>query len=302
MRLRLLFAVLSAGLLLLGGSGCDAVEPGGEPLLVVEGFLDAGKPLPALMLRTTAPLGQPYPDDATTAAAGAEVLLLLDGRSVPYEPDAQRPGRYVPATDVAHTVPSRARFDLTVQWQRQRASAAGSIPPPIQIDSIYVDVPDTPVEAVLLDSLYLTDSLGVAVQKGFIYPIEVTLWWADDGLHAAADSAYWIQTRLKPYTPFSSTIVNFFLRPQQILRERSLPVDTYGRRQWTGVYAIPVEAADEPLPPHYVGVALLRSGQDYARFAASRDAPERREPISNVRGGLGIVAGVSVDSTNVRVQ
>ena len=49
-------------------------------------------------------------------------------------------------------------------------------------------------------------------------------------------------------------------------------------------------------------VSLLRSGPDYARFASSRDAPERREPVSNVRGALGIVAGISVDSLLLNVH
>ena len=62
------------------------------------------------------------------------------------------------------------------------------------------------------------------------------------------------------------------------------------------------EVFDAPLPAHHLKASLIRSGADYARFASSRDAPERREPITNVEGGLGIVAGVSVDSLVVAVS
>lgn len=290
--------LLAAVLVLLGR--CDTVEPEGPPRLVVEGYLDAGKPLPLLTLRQTRPLDVPYPDDATTAVADAEVQVALDGEAVAYRAVPGRPGQYAPADVVpGRTVPARAAFRLDVRWRNRQAQAEGTVPPPIRIDSVQVRVPPEPVQAILLDSLYLTDSLDVGVQEGYIYPVEVSLWWRTE---AAADSLYWIQTRLRPYTSFSSTVVDFFLRPEQVLQEQTIPRDPAGRRRWTGVYAVPVAAADAPLPSHNLQVALLRSGRDYARFAVSRDAPDRREPISNVTGALGIFAGISVDSLRVRVD
>ena len=97
-------------------------------------------------------------------------------------------------------------------------------------------------------------------------------------------------------------MIDFFLLPGQILRERTATRAGSEQRTWTGVYAVPVESKDAALPAHTLRVAVLRSGQDYARFATSRDAPDQREPQSNITGGLGIVAGVSVDSLRIDVQ
>jgi len=163
-----------------------------------------------------------------------------------------------------------------------------------------VAVPEKPVRAVLLDSLDIRfDSLDVGARQGFLYPVEVTLWWKTDFDDTGED--FWIETQLKPRTTFSSEIVDFFLLPAEVFRERSVQPDAFGRREWTGVYAVPVDDEADPLPAHELKAALLRSGTDYARFATSRDDPQRREPVSNVAGGIGIVAGISVDSLRVEV-
>ncbi len=284
-------------------ASCDTVEPVSDDLLVVEGFLEAGKPLPAFTLRRTQPLSAPYPDDETTSVQDAEVLLTLDGMSFHCRPVPGAPGRYAPDTQGPLLVPGRAAFALQVRWREQVAAVQGSVPPPVAIDSVQLSVPDKPVEAVLLDSLRIVpDSLGTGARKGFIYPIEVRLWWTVGFDEGGADSLYWIRTQLKPITSFSSTVIDFFLRPEQILRERDMPLDARSRRSWTGVYAVPVDKETDPLPVHRLKVSLLRSGQDYARFASSRDAPDRREPVSNVQGAIGIVAGIALDSVQVQVE
>ncbi|HET6567292.1 MAG TPA: hypothetical protein VFG50_04950, partial [Rhodothermales bacterium] len=53
----LLLAAMSGAAVLYG---CDAVQPTEDPVLVVEAFLDAGKPLPRVRLGQTTPLSQPY--------------------------------------------------------------------------------------------------------------------------------------------------------------------------------------------------------------------------------------------------
>lgn len=293
-----IWPALLAALLLW--TGCDTVEPGGDTRLVVEAFLDAGRPAPPLILRRTAALGDPVADRPAEAAT---VHLTLDGVPVPYAPDPARPGQYVPAARPP-LVPPRARYDLRVDWRDQTATAGGTVPPPIHLDSVRLRIPARPVRAILLDSLdFGLDSLNVDVdaRQGFIYPVEVTLWWRVGFDEAGPDSAYWVQTRLRPRQGFSSRLIDFFLLPEAVFRERDVPQDGAGRRAWTGVYAVPVDDEADPLPVHGLTVALLRSGQDYARFVTSRDAPERREPRSNVTGALGIVAGLSVDSLFVEV-
>ncbi|HEX7071675.1 MAG TPA: hypothetical protein VF190_12755, partial [Rhodothermales bacterium] len=155
---------------------------------------------------------------------------------------------------------------------------------------------------VLLDSLQL-DSLQTGARSAFVYPVEVTLQWAasNDLAAAAVDTSYWIRAQLKPYTEDLPGVIELFFRSEVIVREDRVRVED-GLRTWTGVYLVPVDSESDPLPEHSLKVALLRSDDDYARFASSRTAPERREPVSNVVGGLGIVAGVSVDSLTVRIR
>lgn len=295
----------AALLLVLLAGACDAVEPGGAGVLVVEGFLDAHKALPALTLRQTQPLGLPY-DSARSAVSDAEVELDLGGQQVHYAADPAHPGRYTPRLGIV--VPARAAFTLRIRWDGGVTTAEGTVPPPVHVADVLLDIPSAPVPAVLLDSLLLRplvldslqfDSLGTGAQQGFVYPIEVTVTWEDN--LTAADSLFWVRTQLRPDLDATSGILTFFLRPEQVVRERALP-RTNGRRQWTGVYAIPVEDAGAPLPPHRLKVSLLRSGADYARYATSRDAPLRREPRSNIAGGTGIMAGISVDSVWVDVR
>lgn len=292
-------------------SGCDTVEPVESSKLVVEGFFDAEKPVPAVRLWQTRPIDAPYDvRDSSTLAVGADVELHLDGQRVPFRPVPDRTGWYEPAMLVDVVVPSGSAFSLSVQWQDQRASAAGRVPPRVSIDSVRVDVPEEPIRAVIFDSLFIDpsvvdslafDSLQTGAHQGFAYPVEVTFWWmADDS--GEADSLHWVRTLLRPDVEASGPLEDFFLRPEQVQREVSAAAGTGRLRRWVGVYGVPVPTDTAPLPPHSLTVALIRSHEDYAQFASSRNDPERREPVSNVEGALGIVAGIAVDSIRVWVE
>ncbi len=288
------------GLLLLaiGLAGCDTVVPGSEPVLVVEAFLQTDAPPPTIRLRQTGPLAGPYDPSGAQAVTDASVTLYLDTLIIPYRADPSAPGYYRPVRSDLLLLPE-ATFTLEIIWHGRLIRAHDALPPPIRIDSLQVSFPDTPVPAVLLDSLVFNDSLAIGARQGYLYPVEVTLWWRspDD-----PDSTYWVRPHLKPDVPFSSVVVDLFLRTEQVLLERQCATDSNGRRRWTGVYAVPVDSARAPLPAHTLRVALLRSGRAYARFAATREFPERREPVSNVEGGLGIVAGIALDSLRLTVR
>ena len=215
-----------------------------------------------------------------------------------YAADPLHPGLFRPVVEPGIVAEPGAAFSLNVEWNGERASAGGTVPPPIRIMSAEIVVPDEPVSAVLLDSLLLSDSLAVGAYKGFIYPIEVTLTWepVDD-----PGAEFWVRAQLRPYSGFSSTVVDFFLRSEAIFPEDGSSANDSGDRTWTGVYAVGVNAGDEPVPEHNLRVAIIRSGRDYARFASSRDTPERREPLSNLDGAIGIFTAISVDSTRIRV-
>ena len=281
----------------LASAGCDTVAPIDEAQVVVEGFLTTGQPLQPVRVHRTLSPRQPY--DATQAAVSdAVVEMTLGDRAVRYTPDAAQAGRYFPAgTGVAAAGDA---FSFRAVWRDAVVQAHGFVPPEIEILAVSLDIPEEPVSAVLLDSLALSDTLATGAYTGYIYPIEATIEWAasQDGLFPEES---WVRAQLQPFTTFSSPIVDLFLRSDDVFREEMQETGA-DRRTWTGVYAVSVPEEGDPLPEHGLRVSLVRSGPDYARFAASRDDPDRREPISGVQGGIGIFAAVSVDSVHVQVD
>lgn len=283
--------------LLLVASGCDIVAPVEVEQLVVEGFLETGKPLPPLYLHQTQSLEVAYPGAEASGIADAQVTVTLGEQPVVYRPDPQRMGRYLPEREAM--VPAGAAYALDVAWQDVIAAAAGRVPPPITIDSFRVSVPEAPIQAIFLDSLdQITNDLEV---EGYIYAIEAELWWRTTFAEVDADSAYWVQTQLRPTDQLSSTVLDLFLLNTEILREREVVPDSMGQRTWAGVYAIRVDGETSPLPAHDLTISLLRSDEAYARFVSSSDTPERREPVSNIDGGIGIFSAISLDSVQLRV-
>jgi hypothetical protein len=164
-----------------------------------------------------------------------------------------------------------------------------------------VDVPGAPVRAVQVDSLR-RDSLDIPADVGYIYPVDVTVQWEGTGSATAPDTSTWVRAQLRPdATPFPSEVVEFFLQPAEIRRE-----DAYPRRgttaRWRGVYAVPVDSSTAPMPRHNLTTAVVRGDTAFAAFAQTRTDPERREPISNVTGALGIATAIAVDSVGRSVE
>jgi hypothetical protein len=292
------FALLAVGLM-SAPSGCDFADRAERQPLVVEAFLKTDQALPAVTLRQTQPLGKPG-TPTENAARGGRVDLVLEGRTIPYEESARRPGRYVPAAE-ADTVPARVPWRLVVRWQEETATAHGKTPPPIRLDKVCVDVPPAPVRAVRVDSLR-RDSLDIPAEQTYIYPVDVSLRWPTDPLGPGADTTHWVRPQLDPDTTEStSRVVNFFLEPVDVRRGDRFRRDG-GQHAWTGVYAVPVDDSASTFPRHNLTVTLTRGDTAFAAFARSRDDPERREPISNVTGGLGIATAVALDTLEVAVQ
>jgi len=296
--MRLALATFLAALLLVR---CDLAERGPQQELVVEAFLETGRPLPTVTLRTIQPRGAPV-DSTEDAATGANVILSLDGTSYAYRAVPGAPGQYA-APDDSLRIPTNVPFALTVAWNDERAQARGWTPPPIAIETVCLQIPDDPVQAVLVDSVR-RDSLDIPAEQGYIYPIDVTVTWPVDrgapGPDPVDDSTYWVRGQLRPSAQFSSRVVDFFLQPAEV-REEARFRRQDGRHHWTGVYAVPVDSADAPLPEHRLTTTLVRGDDAFADFAASRTDPGRREPTSNVEGGLGIATAVALDSLRRRV-
>ncbi len=300
---RVAAVAMVAGIVFL--SGCDSVQPSREGTLVLEAYLEAGKPLPAIRVaRTWATSTQRVPGNG--GVAGADVELILNGATFAYHEDPKSMGLYRPDSEgSSQIIQPFAKFLVSVRADYDQASASGMVPPAINLRNISFSIPDEAIEAVFLDSLDIgIDSLGLSVdaRQGYIYPVQVELTWDVLSPGDADPQDFWIETRLEPLTPFSSSIIDFFLLRQQVLPEEGAEMDSDGRRRWTGVYAVPVETASTPIPEHGLKAILLRGDQDFARFETSRDSPERREPVSNIVGGIGFVGGISLDSLTIIVN
>lgn len=278
-------------------ASCDTVLPGDPGTLVIEAYLDVGKPLPSIRVKYAAPLSSSRFEDQKDVE-DARVRLTLDDHSYEYVYAGASKGVYEPA-DGSVLVPAGAVYSLQVEVGDQIASASGVTPFSISIQDVSIQVSDKPVAAVLLDSLDLgLDSLNISLntRTGYIYPVQVSIdWLAED-----ESSTNWIESSLNPITPFSSTIVDFFLLPSAIFSEESARIDGALRR-WEGVYAVPVSKESDPLPVHELRVALLRSSDMFAQYASSKLDPVGREPITNLIGAVGFVGGVSIDSVRVSV-
>jgi hypothetical protein len=288
-------AVILAGVILLAAR-CDFAETPEPTNLVVEAFLLSGQPLPVVQLRQTRGLRDPVPDSlpSADAATGAVVTVAVGSDTVSYLP-GDEPGRYRPSRTVE--VRPGASFWLQARWNGEVATATGTVPSPIAIDRACLTVPEEPVQAILVDSLR-RDSLDIPAQQGYIFPIDVTVEWDNP-----ADESPWVRAGLSPSENFSSSVVELFLQPVEVDREPAFaaPSSPTGR-QWTGVYAVSAEDSLSPVPEHQITVSLTRGDSAFAAYAASRTDPERREPVSNVDGAVGIATAIALDTLRLTVD
>jgi len=279
-------------------AGCDAVVPDDRGDLVIQAYVDAAQPLPPVRVTRTqglsVSLSSTQDDNVDT-----HVLLSVDGIQYPYDRHPSEASLFVPRfRDQKVIVEPGAHFELDVESEFESAILSGQVPPVLTLKDINVLVAERPISAVFVDTLDIgLDSLnlGLNATTGFIYPVQVSIQWN------ATEFDGWIETRLDPLTSFSSSLIDFFLLPSQVFQEDTAALNSDGNRVWNGVYAIPVESENDPVPEHSLNITLLRGDERFARFATSRDNPARREPVSSLTGVLGFVGGVSIDSLRVTV-
>ncbi|MFK7848699.1 MAG: DUF4249 family protein [Rhodothermales bacterium] len=283
-------------------TGCDSVEPANDNLLVIEGFFNAGAPLPLVTISKASPLEQ---STASTAEfiRDASFKIFIDDQEIIYTPSSSSPGKYAPLDNTLEIVPANADLRAEITWQSQKATTQDFIPPSISIDSVSIDIPEQPVAAILVDTLRL-DNPEVGARQGYIYAIDVAISWtaSHSDLDAAdSDSSYWVEARLIPQTDFSSTVLDVFLLTEDVQLESKLTTENTEKGSWSGIYAIPVADSLSPPPTHNLTVQLIRGTKAYADFAASKNAPERREPVSNIDGAIGVLAGIALDAIEFEV-
>ncbi len=277
-------------------AGCDAVSPSYDRSLVVEAWFDTAAPMPPVRISTTRSLTDALIPEP--APAGTQLKVVIDDRIIAYERNPDAPLWFLPVDSGGVPATEGALFDVRVEAPETSLRASGVMPPKVTLQDIRVSAPDRPISAVLIDSLNVgLDSLNLAVNAttGYIYPVQVSLTWEDDSFDG------WMETRLQPENAFSSSLIDFFLLPSEVFTESSAQNLDNGSLQWEGVYAVPVGSPDSPLPAHSLRVVLRRGDDRFARFITSTEAPDRREPVMNVNGGLGFIGGVSTDSIRVDV-
>ncbi len=290
-------------MILIGG--CDSTQSEDPSLLVVEMFVMSEEVLPEITLRRTASLQEVYQPDLSTAATGAMVEFTMQERLIPYSMGAN--GKYAPLESVVAV--SGTELALKVQWENQTVTAQSKIPPPITLDSVQISVSDTPVAGLLLDSVFIDPSLidslglqalGAGAREGLVYLVEATLFWADSTEGMRND--WWMRTQLLPYLGQERRLSDYFLSPEVLQSEANIPLINDYQRSWSGAYAVPVSGQNDEFPSHGLRIGIIRSDQAYADFVTGSSNPREREPPSNILGGLGIFAGLAVDTLYVQIQ
>lgn len=277
-------------------AGCDAALPSHQESLVVEAWIATGESLPPIRVSSTRATRDPL--EPAPAPDGIELTVAVGDDQVTYLRNPADPLYFLPDASSDIRASEGDRFVLHLDGPGASLNASGTLPPPILARDVAISFPGDPISVVLVDSLIVgLDSLNLSVSAttGYIYPVQVSMSWEDRGYDG------WIEARLQPDASFSSSLIDFFLLPSQVFPEDSAPLTQGGIRTWEGVYAVPVPEADSPFPDHSLQIVLTRGDDRFARFMTSRDAPERREPVSNVNGGLGFVGGIAMDSVRVSV-
>lgn len=297
---RFVLPIVYAMIACLAGAGCDSITPETDSFLVVQGFVEAAKPPPPILLKETMSLDQNLASEPEQFVNDASIVLTLNNTRIPYQRVRDTPGQYEPAPGSITMVPPSSDFDVEINWEGKTARTRDRVPTAIALDSIRVRIPDEPVSAILIDTLRL-DTPEVGARRGFIYLVEVDLWWTPDDSQAP-DTSFWIETRLRPKIDFSSKVLDVFLLAEEVQPEENIDLDPFSRRSWTGVYAVPTDDSLGTVPDHALTVQLLRGTNAYALFAASRNNPERREPISNIDGAIGVIAGISLATAEIHIE
>lgn len=266
-------------------TGCDVMAPPPQSV-VVQMFVESDSTLTPLTLHETFQPSSTVPVPITDA----DVLVWLNEAQISFSHSPSNPGTYLPRDPLQ--VPSGSSLELRIAHDAEVITASTSLPPRLAIDSVLVVPTDAPFAAV-----YSTNTSEGFVE-GHIYLLNVIIYWT----RSSGDS-WWIRARLDPPSWAPTEVVDLALLTDDIRLENELadPEDRDVLR-WQGTYVIAVDAPDAPLPAHTLNLAVLRSGLDYARFALYQQNPEQGMTTGNVRGGVGIVAGISTVRQQIRVE
>ncbi|PIQ63647.1 MAG: hypothetical protein COV99_00985 [Bacteroidetes bacterium CG12_big_fil_rev_8_21_14_0_65_60_17] len=283
-------ALIPVMVLSLVWSACDATDAGSRSSLIVEAFVQAGPILPEVRVRQTSGR-ESGREAAVVGLADAVVAVRVGDTSYAYRHIGA--GRYASILPAKSPVVEGDPFQVDVERDGVRATGSGTVPPDIVISGVEPIPARTAVEAILVDSLGLSiDSLdvGLGARLGFIVPVEVQITWD------ALEDTYWVATSLDPEESFSSSVLDFFLLPSEVI-----PEGGRGTASWKGVYAVPVEDSTSSLPRHSLLVSITRGDAAFAAWMNTQSSGMASANAGNVEGAIGFVGGVAIDTVQLRV-
>jgi hypothetical protein len=263
--------------------GCDAIDPADPQPLVVEAFFIPEQPLPSIRVTSASAVGEGTP---APVAEGISVEVKTQERTIRYRTEG---GRWVPV--VTERVVAGQTYAVEVTGGESSARGVARVPPRLDLGRVTLSPVDSTVRAVLLDDFRI-DTTATGAREALVYPVLVRADWA-----AGSQPDDWVRVSVTSSRTIASRITELFF-PDDLIQLESAYASG-GAAVWQGGYAVPVDSTTGGRPEHRVKVTLVRAEEAYARFFASADAPERREPVGNVTGGKGLVVGVSLDSVVV---
>jgi hypothetical protein len=305
---RLLRCARSAFLLvaLSGMLGCSADREPGELFgpesdtgtLVIDALLIVDRPLPAIYVRQTIAPGESY-TASNVGVGGAAVTIRQGGTDYRYEANRGTLGRYGPPAGAPVVMPD-TRYDLTVVWGDQTATAVTTTPGRVQIShSVLLDESTLEVRRELKtfldgeDAVYTDPDNQVNYLDGLL-----EAWFSPVGVEA-----------------YQVGIFSLDLDSERLLDVDWLDEEDYDEltRQESSP---PFEAKDGKLrlpwfAIYFAGRHLIKiNALDKNWFDFVRSSPDEMDgggfgglagenferPIFHVDGGIGLFGSASVDS------
>ncbi len=298
-----------ATLLLVAATACDTtrepgelIAPGLSDLLVLDATLIVDRPLPAIFVRRSIAIDQPY-SQAAAAVTGATVEIETPQGSVFYSDDPDSAGRYLPPAD-SPIVRASTRYRLRVDSADRHASAETVTPEKIEItEALLLDeVTLEPVRTLLTFAAAGWEELFGAPENQIPY-LEGLPELRFDQVEVPA-----YQVGVLPLDPEAEPVIDLSFLDEETLEE------VYEQAR-SGAESPPMIIEDGRLKmpwfaivfggPHLVKLfAVDENWFDYIRSngvdtdnrwgGLAGDAFER--PIFHVEGGIGLFGSASVDS------
>jgi len=262
---KLVLFTLPLIMVLLQGCNNNPVIPEATQI-VLRGYLYANEPVQDIEVMSSFPLGSS--DSTNPPITTATVALLKSGNSYPLSPDTARPGYYY-YQGTGLTVNVGDMFNIEVDYNGQSVTAATVVPPKPQ--NVALSVSNLHFR---IDTIQVRFGTRISVTG---LDTAIVTWDNPDGqyFYVVTESIDSTAQLLRPDSSFTRRFTS------QPTNENSYRINNnsilYTGKHVLKVYRVNKEYAD-----------LYRSRQ--------QDSRELNEPLTNVKGGLGIFSAFASDS------